>query len=327
MLSRVADSIFWMCRYIERAENIARFIDVNLLLMLDSQMDMWQQWQPMVAITGDQEWFQEEYGETSQRQVLEFLTLDSEYLNSISSSLRMARENARSIRDVLPSEMWQQVNSAYHFVTGSGARKMMLNHPHDFYTQIKTCSQVFNGMAEGTMSRSEGWHFGRMGRLLERADKTSRLLDVKYFILLPKPEFVGSAYDNSQWAAVLRSASALEMYRKRYHRITPLNVVDFLTFDTEFPRSIHHCVIKAKESLHGITGTRVGSHRNSAERLIGRLEAELNYLDVHEVFHIGLHEFLDQIQSKLNDVGDAIFETFFAMHETFAPVELVEHEN
>ncbi len=313
MLSRVANHLYWMSRYIERAENIARFVDVNLHLMLDLEIDTHLQWEPMVSITGDHSWFKEKYGEATQQKVLQFLTLDRDYSHSITTCLHLARENALSIREVISSEMWEHVNEFFHFVSGSGAAARLLYQPHDFFTQIKTQSHLFVGLAEGTFSHGEGWNFGRMGRFLERADKTSRILDVKYFILLPKMEYVGTAYDNAQWASVLKSASALEMYRKRFHRITPDQVANFLLFDRQFPRSIHYCLNQALESLHHITGTPYGTHSNSAERLLGRLVAELNYSDIAEIFQSGLHAHLDNFQAKLNTVGDGIHNTFFAL--------------
>jgi uncharacterized alpha-E superfamily protein len=325
MLSRVADHIYWMSRYIERAENIARFVDVNLHLMLDLEMAAHQQWEPMVSITGDHKWFTEKYGEANQENVLRFLTLDRDYPHSILTCLYQARENARSIREVISSEMWEHVNDFYHSVTGPRAASRLLYQPHDFFTQVKTNSHLFNGLGSGTFSHGEGWNFGRLGQFLERADKTSRILDVKYFILLPKMEYVGTAYDNAQWAAVLQSASALEMYRMRFHLITPAHVAEFLLFDRDFPRSIQYCLNQALNSLHKITGTPPGTHSNPAERLLGRLLAELNYSDIGEIFQMGLHDFLDNFQAKLNTVGDGIFNTFFALRPV--PEKILMGEN
>jgi uncharacterized alpha-E superfamily protein len=164
-----------------------------------------------------------------------------------------------------------------------------------------------------TMSHGEGWHFCRLGMQLERADKTSRILDVKYFILLPTPADVGTPIDDIQWAAVLRSASAFEMYRKRHGRILPEKVVDFLLLDREFPRAIHHCLIKSEESLHLISGTPLGTFRNTAEQRLGQLRSDVAFAQVGDIITDGLHEFLDGFQKRLNLVGGAIFETFFAI--------------
>jgi uncharacterized alpha-E superfamily protein len=163
------------------------------------------------------------------------------------------------------------------------------------------------------MTHNEAWHFARLGRLVERADKTSRILDVKYFLLLRDPTDVGTPYDEIQWAALLKSASAFEMYRKHFGRITPARVVEFLLLDRKFPRSVRSCVTKAERSLHAITGTPLESSRTSAELRLGRLRSELEYAEAGEIIRAGLHEHLDALQTKLNGVGDANFETFFTL--------------
>jgi uncharacterized alpha-E superfamily protein len=158
-----------------------------------------------------------------------------------------------------------------------------------------------------------------MARLLERADKTSRILDVKYFILLPALTDVGTPFDDIQWAAVLKSASAFEMYRKRFGRLRPDRVADFLILDREFPRAMHYCVVKAEESLHAISGSPLGTFQNLAEQRLGRVRSELDYAQIQEIIHGGLHEFLDAFQTKLNHVGDAIYHTFFALRPVAVP--------
>ncbi|MEW5975233.1 MAG: alpha-E domain-containing protein [Acidobacteriota bacterium] len=312
MLSRVADSIYWMSRYIERAENVARFIDVNLHLMLDLPSGFDDQWHPLVSTTGDHDIFEERYGPASRKNVIEFLTFDRANLNSIISCARAARENARSVREIISSEMWEQVNKLYLTVNEEAADGWTIEELHDFFTQIKLAGHLFAGITDATMSHGEAWSFVHLGRMLERADKTSRILDVKYFILLPTVTDVGTPYDDIQWAAVLRSASAFEMYRKTYGRITPDQVVDFLLLDYHFPRAIRYCIVKADEALHAISGTPVGTFSNLAEQRLGHLRSDLAYTKVQEVLSSGLHEFLDALQTKLNRVGDGIHEDFFA---------------
>lgn len=314
MLSRVADSIFWMARYIERAENVARFIDVNLHLILDLPVGFAEQWEPLVITSGDQQQFAARYGSAATKDnVVRFLTFDTQNPNSIFSCVRAARENARSVREIISSEMWEQVNTFYLMVHAPDSAQRARESPHSFFTEVKVASHLLSGLTEATMSHGEAWHFCRLGRLLERADKTSRLLDVKYFLLLPKASDVGTPFDDIQWAAVLRSTSALEMYRKRYGRIAPDRVADFLLLDREFPRAVHYCLIKAEESLHAITDTPPGTFRNPAEQRLGQLRSELGYARVDDILAEGLHEFLDGLQIKLNLVGDAIFDTFFAL--------------
>ena len=313
MLSRVANSIYWLSRYMERAENVARFIDVNLQMMLDLPSGLNQQWQPLVSISGDDAAFQKRYSAPTRESVIKFLALDGENPNSILSCLRAARENARTVREVISSEMWEQVNTSYLTASAAASNQTLIHSPYSFFTEVKNTSHLFDGVAEATMLHGEGWHFYRMGRLLERADKTSRLLDVKYFILLPSVADVGTPLDDIQWAAVLRSASALEMYRKRHGHIVPEDIVEFLVLDREFPRSIHYCLTEANDSLHAISGTPVGTYRNSAEQRLGQLRAELAYTDRQQIMSRGLHEFLDALQTKLNAVDHCIFDTFFAL--------------
>nr|WP_290222075.1 alpha-E domain-containing protein [Trichocoleus desertorum] len=314
MLSRVADSIYWLNRYVERAENVARFIEVNLNLLLDSPAGVTQQWEPLILTTGDLPLFQQRYGEATADNVMRFLTFDRHYPNSILSCLSAARENARSVREVISSEMWQQLN-AFYFMVKEAAETDSLPEWQDFFAEVKMSSHLFVGIMDATMTHGEGWHFGQIGRLLERADKTARILDVKYFILLPSAKDVGTTLDELQWMALLKSASAYEMYRKRQrHRINPTAVAEFLVLDREFPRSIQFCVLQAERSLHRITGTPTGTWSNPAERAVGRLRSELGYLTIDDIIEAGLHEFLDKIQRQLNDIGEKVFSTFVAVN-------------
>ncbi|HEY9736404.1 MAG TPA: alpha-E domain-containing protein [Trichocoleus sp.] len=313
MLSRVADSIYWMNRYVERAENVARFVDVNLNLLLDSPGGVQQQqWEPLVVTTGDQNLFRQRYGAATAENVLQFLTFDKQYPNSILSCLQAARENARSVREIISSEMWEQVNSFYLMVKDA-AEAVSLADVHTFFPEVKLASHLFAGVMDATMAHNEGWHFGLLGRLLERADKTARILDVKYYILLPSLSDVGTPLDDLQWIALLKSASAYEMYRKCQYRITPNSVTEFLILNREFPRSIQFCVLQAEKSLHQITGTQSGTWRLPSDRTIGRLRSELDYVTMDEIVNQGLHEFLDGLQLRLNEVGNAIYEDFFAL--------------
>ena len=313
MLSRVADSIYWINRYIERAENVARFIQVNLGLMLDMVVDQAEQWEPLVTTSGDHEEFYKRYTTADKISVINFLTFDRKNTNSILSSVYYARENARSVREIIPSEMWEQINRFYLMVKDAAHHGIDASQQHKFYEKVKNSSHTIDGITSSTLSHGEGWHFARMGRLLERADKTSRILDVKYFILLPKVSDVGSPYDIRQWAAVLNSVSALEMYRQKYPRITPREVSEFLLMDREFPRAIHYCLIKGAQSLRAVMGTPLGSYQNAAEQRIGRLCSDFDYTSIEEIVDTGLHQYLDDFQIKLNQLGESIHDTFFSL--------------
>ncbi|GAC1362221.1 MAG: alpha-E domain-containing protein [Actinomycetota bacterium] len=320
MLSRVADSIYWLSRYTERAENIARFIDVNLRLALDLPPGMYEQWEPLVLITADLPLFSQHYAAPTRRNVIEFLAVDQDNPNSIVRCLAGARDNARSVRESISSEMWEQVNRFYHLSRSESFRDLVQTDPYAFFSRIRQESLLFAGVVDATMSHDEGWHFARVGRELERADKTSRILDVKYFLLLPAPSDVGTPLDDLQWSALLRSASGLEAFRKRYGRISPERVAEFLILDRDFPRSIQHCLGSALHSLRTVSGSMAGTFHNAAEQRLGRLTARLNYGGIGEIISGGLHQFLDALQQELNEVGEAIFDTFFAPHEAAAPL-------
>jgi uncharacterized alpha-E superfamily protein len=313
MLSRVADSIYWMSRYVERAENLARFVDVTFNLILDQPNMAASQWEPLVFISGDQEYFAKEYGQATQESVIQFLVFDSKYHSSIISCLSQARENARTVREAISSEAWEQINTFYHCVREAAETGNSTQTAPEFFDSVREQSQLFNGILDATLSHASGWHFANLGRLLERADKTSRILDVKYYTLLPRVNDVGTTLDDLQWSSVLRSVSGFETYRKQFHTITVHRVVEFLVLDRDFPRAVQFCVDRADDSLHAISGSPLNTYRNPAEQRLGRLKAELAYSDVQSIVNLGLHEFIDDLQTKLNDVAAAIQDTFFAI--------------
>jgi len=314
LLSRVADSVYWIGRYIERADNVARFVGVNLQMMLDLPAENTGQWQALVQTSGDNLVFRERYGVASQENVVRFLVFDRENPNSIAVCVNVARENARSVRDTISSEMWEQVNRMYLLIN-SNAGAVSADALPEFFHHVRTECHLFQGLTDATMSHNEAWNFLRLGRKLERADKTSRILDVKYYMLLPSLSDVGTAYDDVQWSAVLKSVSGFEMYRKRYGRISPDRIVEFLLFDREFPRAIHYCINCADECLHAITGYPAGSFSCVSEQTLGQLRSELHYSHVKTVLASGLHEFLDSLQMKMNRIDAAIVEDFFAMRQ------------
>jgi uncharacterized alpha-E superfamily protein len=311
LLSRTADSVYWMARYIERAENVARFIGVNLHLQLDLPLEPAHQWQPLIDTSGDAEVFLERYGKANQSSVIKFLALEAENPNSIYSCLRAARENARSVRETISSGMWEQVNRMYLKIQ---SQREMPGHEWlpEVLLDIRLGCHLFQGITDATMSHNEAWHFVQLGRMMERADKTSRILDVKYFILLPSATGVGTPYDDLHWSAVLKSVSGFEMYRKKHGRISPRNIVDFLVMDREFPRAIHYCIHGVDECLRAITGTPIGCFHYPSEQLMGVLRAELDFTSVDDMIRDGLHEYLDTLQAKMNAIGNSLHNDFFA---------------
>ena len=269
MLSRVADSIYWMARYVERAENIARAIDVNFNLALDLGPEMGNHWDPLIFTTGDQKGFWPGTASSTRRTCMQFLTFDEKNANSIWPASSAARENARAVRDMISSQMWEELNKFYLMVREARKDESMLASPFEFFGRVKLGGSILEGVAESTMSRGEAWHFRRMGLSLERADKTSRILDVKYYLLLPGVADVGTPIDTNQWVALLKSVSALEMYRKKHGRIVPMQVAEFLILDRDFPRAMHFSLMRAEQSLLAITGGLPGTFSTLAEQRLG----------------------------------------------------------
>jgi uncharacterized alpha-E superfamily protein len=305
MLSRAADAIYWIGRYMERVENVARFIDVNLHHMLDLAPGTPEQWKPVVSVTGDLYLFLERYESTNRETVIQFLTFDLGNPNSILSCLRAARENARSIRDVISSDMWEHLNATFLQVSDDDALERVRHSPYDFFSELKLAGRLYEGLTDDTMSHGEAWHFCRLGRLIERGDKVSRIVDFKHY--LPG----GASMEEIEWSVVLQSANALELYRKRHGRLLREKIVDFLLLDREFPRSVNFCLMGAEESLHAITGTPIGTFRIPAEQRIGQLRSELAFARAQEILAEGLHEYVDALQLKLNLASDAVMDGLF----------------
>jgi uncharacterized alpha-E superfamily protein len=312
VLSRVGDAIYWASRYVERAENVARFIEVNLNSMLETPILQRTSWRPLVMTTGDQEYFDRSHsGETNAEAVAWFLTFDPTYPNSILSSLAQARDNARTVREIISREMWQELNEFYLMVKQASRDPFRVGEMGDFLRRVKLSGIHYEGVTNATLSRGEAWSFARLGRLLERADKTSRILDVKYYALLPAAALRDAAVDQAGWGALLNSVSALQMYRQHHHVTNPADVARFLLLNRQFPRSILYCVSEAQLSLHAITGTPLKSSAHRGERLLGRLQANLSYTSIEDVMEQGLHHYIDWLQRSLNDVGEAIQTGFF----------------
>ena len=316
MLSRVANSLYWMSRYIERAENIARILDVNLQLLLDfrsyDEASMRDHWLPIVECTGDEELFSRLQGRVTAASVAEFMVFQEANPNSIVSSVCQARENARMVRDQITVEIWEELNRLYLFVTSPQARMVWSESPSEFFNQIKASSLQLIGLNYSTLIRNEGWWFTQTGKFIERADKTSRILDVRYHTLPERglPEAVSQA-EALEWSAILRSCSGWDAYKSTYGaEVHPKLVAEFLLLNDDFPRSVRFCVSKLNEALRRISGVAEARFSNDAEKLAGRLVAELQFCTIEEVFEVGLHVYLDQLQAKLNSIGEALFNAY-----------------
>jgi uncharacterized alpha-E superfamily protein len=327
MLSRVANSLYWMSRNLERAENIARIVDVNLQLLLDfrdlNDQTLAGHWVPIVESTGDEAAFFALHQKATGQTVTEFLVFQAENPNSIVSSVAQGRENARMVRDQITLELWEELNRLYLFLKSKASRDMWKSSPFEFLQEIKACSLHLQGLTDATIVHNEGWQFMRAGRFLERADKTTRILDVRHETLpargMPGPV---SQTEALEWSAILRSCSAWDAYKAiRGAEVSPRYVADFLLLSEDFPRSVEFCVGMLDDALRAISGSPAGRFNNQAEKLCGRLLAELQFSTIEEIFEPGLHAYLDLIQQKLNSVGSALFDAYF-----FQPLNSLEDE-
>jgi uncharacterized alpha-E superfamily protein len=315
MLARVADSLFWLSRYLERAENHVRLIEVNLQLLLDfSNLDdekIKDHWQPILRSLCDEEAFSKLYEKADSLSVTDFLTFSLKNPNSIVSCVFAARENARMIRDQISSEMWESMNELYLFLRSTNSKKIWKSGVHDFFREIRHHMHAFTGLTHATYPREEAYDFLQVGRYLERADKTTRIIDLKYHILLPRTSDVGGAVDAAQWMAVLRSCSGLQAYHRLYlESPTPWKMVEFLVLSETFPRSLRFCLKELNYYLHAISETSVDKTTNDAERVCGKLLSQLSRYSADDIFKEGLHEYLDRTQIALNDIGNALYHTY-----------------
>lgn len=308
MLSRVADSLYWMARQIERAENLARLMEVINLSGLDMALSTNKQvrhyWLPVLQATACDELFSETHGENAcAEDILEFMNFSKDNPDSIRNCIAMARENARMVRDKISVEMWLELNLLYLFVKSDEARDLSKQSPTDFYERIIQSSLLFQGITDATIPRQEGWEFVQLGKYLERADKTSRILDI--------PNHCPSTENAVHWAAILRSCSAQAAYRQFYGGQATMNqTAELLLFSRSFPRSARFCIKMMDELLHQISGVSAGQFSNEAERLTGSLLAHLNFSAMADVKNQGLHFFVDDFQARLNDIGQQIFESY-----------------
>lgn len=310
MLSRVAESIYWMSRQVERAENLARFLEVTHNLTLDQAHDLIDPWQPLIEATADRAIFDTHYDWVNAENVTQFVAFERKYPNSMISSLRFARENARGVRESLSSEAFEQLNNFYKFVDAA-AQQPVLVSPNQFFDEVRRIAIQWTGVLDSTMPRDLGWQFANVGRLLERADKTSRILDVKYFSILPNVEDVGTAVDDLQWSALLLAISGIEAYRRKHHLIEIDKVIGFFLFNEDFPRSLQYCVSGALDSLERMESTSQNPSQLRAKSLANDLHQRLLRTDVKDVLAMGMHQFVDSIQTELNQIGHALDHDYF----------------
>jgi uncharacterized alpha-E superfamily protein len=307
-----------MGRYVERAENTARILDINFRLLLDNETEEDDSaWAPLVNLVPQtRALFETLYPAATPEAVSRFMTFDEENPDSILSTIIMARENARSCRESVSSDMWEVLNTLYLSITGPGAQAAWTQSPYTFYRQIQHGSQHMQGTTDATLPHDDGWHFIQVGKFLERADSATRILDAKRALLVPSDEREG--LDGTQLTAVLRSCSGYEAYRRQLHaHLTPKGVVRFLLLDPLFPRSVRFCIDGAWGALRALGAPASRQQANQAERAIGLLRAQLEFADIDEVL-ADLPAALDRMQRHINRVGEQVHRVYLYSHQRSA---------
>ena len=313
MLSRTADHLFWMSRYTERAENTARMLNVHHETSLLPQSAAVSQygWLGVLSLSELLPAYTERQGEVSPRGVMRFMVLDEENPSSILACLKAARENARAVRGTLTTEVWETLNQTWLEMSRLARSGDFEEDPAEFFEWVKFRSHLSRGVTLGTMLQDEAFHFLRLGTFLERADNTARLLDVKFHAV--ESEFFGTAsekdleYDFYHWAAILRSVSAFEIYRKVYRDvIVPERVAELLMLREDMPRALHHCMSEVLTNLRLVGADPQGDTMRQA----GRLRADLRYGHIDELLATGLHAFLTQFLDRVNQLGGHVSRDF-----------------
>ncbi len=307
MLSRTADHLFWMSRYVERAENLARLLDVTwqMSMVPQSLEAANQNWYAVIVLNSLEETFARKYSEVNADNVLRFMVSDPDNPASLYSCLRLGRENAHAVRGTITAEMWETLNSTWLELRAQSYEQLTANGPGDFFEWVKIKSSLIRGVTIGTMLQDEAYHFIRLGTLLERADNTARILDVKYHVLKPKGEEGTS--DFYQWGALLRSVSAFEVYRKTYRAvINPERVAELLILQPDMPRSLLFCLKGVVKNLELVANDQSGETLRRA----GQLYCEIRYVRIEDILEHGLHEYLTDFMDRIYDLGNGISRDF-----------------
>ncbi|GAA5495678.1 uncharacterized protein Rv2567 [Rubritalea halochordaticola] len=305
MLSRVADSLYWLGRYVERAENLARMVDVNHYNSLDSF--------PLRDYSDNGEWLiyttnsQEPYSDLEitlghPPDINEFILFADENPDSVKQCISQARTNGRMVRDQISSDMWLELNSIHLFIKSPEAYNLWQDDPQALLKKVINFSLLFQGLTEATNQHDEGWNFMQLAKYIERADKTSRILDtLTYHVDIKRSDIV----------SILHSCSGFSSFYREYRgQVSLSNAIKFLLCSSTFPRSVRFCLRQMDFLLHSISGVPFGHYSNEAERITGKLLAQLNYSTSEEIDESGLHQYIDTIQIELNEIGQNIFETY-----------------
>jgi uncharacterized alpha-E superfamily protein len=313
MLSRVADNLYWMARYLERTENLARLVDVSASLMLDLPQRLSPGWQPLVTISGSEQLYAESGArDYAERSVVRFTVADERNPGSMRSSIARAREIARTVRDILPREVWEQINELYLYVGEHAAEAAAKRTRYAFLGHVTACTQRLTGMFEGLLNEGDALSFVSLGRNLERADMTSRIVDVRAAAMMAGPTAEAlRPFESVLWMNVLRSLSGDHMYRlKTRERVHGAGVVRFLLADEQFPRACVCCLRRAEEVLHRLRQS------EPLLRRVMRMRRAVLHTQFESLEQRELHEFIDRLQLSLARTSDELARIYFIRHST-----------
>lgn len=306
ILSRVAEIIYWVARYVERAENTARIIMVNANLLMDLPKGIAPGWEPILTITGSKDLFYGQYSELNERNVVKFLLSDKFNPGSIVNSLEYARENLRTTRGIVPRGTWEAVNDLYYYSRENKTKGLTKKGRYEYLTHILRSCQLVSGNISGSMSHDQTYEFVRLGRNLERADMVTRVLEVRAGNLLPEVGEGLKPFDDIQWKSILESLAAYQMYRRHVHvRVRGAAVLGYLLQDKEFPRSISHCVNEVENCLRALP------NNDAALRTLGRVQRELNKSNVNTICGPELNKYINNLQLMLGQVHDQLLTAYY----------------
>lgn len=313
MLSRTADSLYWLSRYIERAENLARILDLaqRLAVLPSAYAGVSNEWESAVATAACTETFKQTYDEVTRENVIDFIVASDANPSSIKACIDIARTNARAVRTAMTGEMWEIINGAWHEIQGIDLKSPTPARLSRVLTLVKEASLRFDGAAYRTMLRTDHFYFQRLGTLIERADSIARLIDVKYHVLLPDKEQVGGGLDYFQWSSILRSVSALTSFHWVYREnVRPWLVADFMILRKEQPRSLISCCESINTYLDQLA--EAYGRQGAAQRISRATLARMENTRIDGIFQGGLHEFLTDFIAENNRLGSAIAEQYLS---------------
>lgn len=316
MLSRVAERVYWLGRYLERAESTARLVNVNSHLLLDLPKGIELGWWPLIEITGSQELFNELYDEANEKLVTKFLISDVKYSGSLTNSIIYARENARTIRDIIPSEAWENINELFDFVKQSLPSGLSRKNRFAFLQEVISHIQQITGLLSGTMLHNVGYDFLRLGRNLERADMTTRIVDVRSESIHPAETEDLAPFEQFQWVSVLHSMSAYQSYRHEVQGIIKSdNVLRFLLQNRRFPRAFAHCIGEVRNCLLNLPNNKA---------LVARVDLilkDIDTLDFHTLKEHALYLLIDKLQIELAELNRHVTDAYFSLERSKKPVK------